>query len=109
MSNLTIPFRPSDIPIGLVGYWKFNNDAVDSSGKGYDLTSVNTPAYAIDDYWKTGEYSTDLVPASNQRFTRVRNTDLDLLDAFTIAFWMKADNITSVQVLDKDQAGNGYE
>ena len=107
-TSLTVPFRPSDIPTGLVGYWTLNNTPNDSSGKGYNLTGVNSPAYIAEDYWADGEYSTDLVPASNHRYTRARNADLDLLDAFTIAFWMKADDITSVQVVDKDQAGNGY-
>ena len=101
-------FRPDSISSGLVGYWKFNNDATDSSGNSYDLTGINTPAYAAEDYWKTGEYSTDLVAASSQYYTRTRNADLDLLNAFTIAFWMKADDITAVTIVDKDGGGDGY-
>lgn len=37
MSSLTVPFRPSDISTGLVGYWKFNNNANDSSASAYHL------------------------------------------------------------------------
>lgn len=108
MSSLTSPFRPSDISTGLVGYWKFNNDATDSSGKGYDLTGVNTPAYAQEDYWKSGEYSTDLVRATPTYYTRARNADLDLLNAFTISCWIKADDTTGGWIIGKDAVGDGY-
>lgn len=97
--SLVIPFRPSNIPTGLVGYWKFNNDATDSSGKGYDLTGVNTPAYAVDDYWKSGEYSCDLVQATPTYFTVANNADLCINDRFTIAAWIKCDDTTTVDLI----------
>lgn len=108
MSSLTVPFRPSDLPTGLVAYWKFNNNGTDSSGSGYDLTGVNTPAYAVDDYWKSGEYSCDIVAATPTYFSRASNTDLDLLGSFTIAYWAKPDDASSVSHLDNDGNALGY-
>ncbi len=104
-------FRNSDLPTGLVGYWKFNNDATDSSGKGYDLTAgagAAAPTFALIDYWKSGEYSTEFTASDNEYYTVTRNADLDCLNAFTIAGWIYADDITSVAIVDKDSAGNGY-
>ena len=44
-------FRPSNLPTGLQGYWKFNGNANDASPNAYHLSNVNTPGYAADDYW----------------------------------------------------------
>lgn len=108
MADLTTPFRPSDIPTGLVAYWKFNNAATDSSANGYTLTGTNTPAYAVDDYWKSGEYSCDLVASTPTYFKINDNDTLDLVDAFTIAGWIKADDITTTTIIDKGSGTTGY-
>jgi hypothetical protein len=101
-------FRPSDISTGLVGYWKFNNDATDSSGKGYDLTAVDSPAYDVADYWKSGEYSVH-PDGSADYFTRARNTDLDLLNKLTITAWVKLDDLGNYHsIITKDSGVGGY-
>lgn len=84
-------FRPSDLPTGLVGYWKFNNDATDSSGSGYNLTAINTPTYAVDDYWKSGEYSAGLASASTQKYEIADAScpNLSVTTAFTIHMLVK--------------------
>lgn len=100
-------FRPDDIPTGLIGYWKFNNDATDEQGA-YDLTAVNTPTYvASGNYWKDA-YSTDLVAASSMYFTVTDANPLDLVDAFTIAGWIKCDDITTTTIIDKGSGATGW-
>jgi hypothetical protein len=112
ITNFSKPvFRPDSLSTGLVGYWKFNNGVTDSSGKGYDLTAgagAAAPTFALIDYWKSGEYSTDFKAADNEYYTITRNADLDCLNAFSIAGWIYADDITSVAIVDKDSVGNGY-
>ena len=101
-------FRPSDLSTDLIAYWKFDSDGTDEQGN-YDLTPVNTPAYTTEDYWRTGEDSCDLVAASTQHYTSARDTDLDLLDRWSIALWMKPDDVTSVSILSKGFTGSkGY-
>jgi hypothetical protein len=112
MNALETPFRPSDIPLGLVGYWKFaetsGTDASDSSGKGYTLTGVNTPVFELGDYWKTGGYSTKLTAASSMHYTLADNADLQLLGNFSISAWIKkAASATAYVLLDKN--GDGGE
>ena len=88
-------FRPSDISTGLVGYWKFNNDATDSSTSGYDLTAVNSPTYTATDYWKSGEYSADLEATSNQYFSIAHAScpNLQLTTYCTLSAWVKPESI----------------
>ena len=107
MSDLETPFRPSDIPTNLVGYWKFNNDATDEQGT-YDLTASGTPAYVVEDYWKSGEYSTDLNGAIPMYFTRADADALDFVNAFSFAGWIKADDITTTTIVDKGSGATGY-
>jgi hypothetical protein len=89
--SLDVPFRPDSIATGLVGYWKFNNDATDSSASGYNLTAVNTPTYTANgNYWKD-EYRADLASASSQYF-RIDNAstpNLKGLTALTWSCWLK--------------------
>lgn len=94
-------FRPSSITSGLVGYWKFDNDATDSSGSGYNLTANNTPTYAITDYWKTGEYSADLEDGSSQYFSILSASapNLGFTTAYTIAGWFKVESSTSDDIV----------
>lgn len=94
-------FRPSSITTGLVGYWKFDNDATDSSGSGYNLTANNTPTYAITDYWKTGEYSADLEDGSSQYFSILSASapNLGFTTAYTIAGWFKVESSTSDDIV----------
>ena len=63
MSSLIIPFRPSDIPTGLVGYWKFNNDATDSSASGYHLNGA--PEVNVNSGLETWTGLTNLVTNGN--------------------------------------------
>ena len=106
MGAFTIPFIPSDIPVGLVGYWKFNNDATDSSGKGYNLTAGGSPTYTANgNYWKDA-YCTNT--SSGKYFTKTRNADIDLIGAFTISLWVKANSGSSIYFLDKKGSTTGY-
>lgn len=93
--SLTVPFRPSDISTGLVGYWKFDNNANDSSASGYNLTAVNSPTYTQTDYWKSGEYSAGLEQDSSQYFTITDASCPNLRisgSAVTVVGWIKMES-----------------
>lgn len=110
MSTLETPFRPSDIPLGLVGYWKFNNDATDSSGNGYDLTPQNTPTYTANgSYWKD-TYCGNTVEASNQLWSYTDPTNLHFTASCSIAFWMKHSTDTGGEIFICRAGGDkGYQ
>lgn len=104
-------FRPSDIPTGLVGYWKFNNDATDSSGSGYNLTANNTPTYTANgNYWKDA-YTSNLVSASSQYYSVADQTPLDFAGtSYTWAFWIKPTTLVDGGIFNKQDWAptNGY-
>ncbi|MBU1457039.1 MAG: LamG domain-containing protein, partial [Proteobacteria bacterium] len=96
-------FRPGDITTGLVGYWKFNNDATDSSSNGNNLTAVNTPTYVANgNYWKD-EYIADLEDGSSQYYTLAdaSQTGLDITGSFTIATWIKRESADQHTIVAK--------
>jgi len=100
-------FRPSDITLNQVGFWKFDDDALDSSVNSYDLTPVNVPTYATPDYFSSGEKSAVLVSASSQHYTHADNADLRLLDAFSLGCWVNKTASATYNLFDKN--GDGGE
>jgi len=67
---------------GLVGYYKFNNDANDSTSNGNDLTETNSPTYSTDVAFlsdNANTHSIDLEASSNQYLIR---TDTNLSSNF---------------------------
>lgn len=111
-TSLTVPFRPSDIATGLVGYWKFNNDATDSSGNTLTLTENGSPTYSANaNYWKD-EYAAVL--AGGKSFSRADgDASLELVgSAYSLSIWMKnTDPLAASQTLfSKLEGGNkGYK
>lgn len=102
-------FRPDSIPTGLVGYWKFNNDATDSSASGYDLTAVNSPTYVATDYWKSGEYSGNCEATASQYWYHADDEKLDLDGSYTLAGWFKVESLADRTIIAKAQVGStGY-
>ena len=101
-------FRPGNLSTNLVAWYKFDNDATDSSGNSYDLTAENTPAYATEDYWVTGEKSTDLVAGSSQYFHSA-NAAFNITGAYTVAGWVNADDTTTVYIVNRWAANKGYK
>jgi hypothetical protein len=102
----TVPFRPSNLPTNLVAYWAFNGNANDSSVNGYTLTPISSPVYVSKEYWNANS-SADLTSSSGQYFTRDRNANLDLLNAFTISGWINPDDVTTTTIVQKNPA-SGY-
>ncbi len=109
-------FRPSSIPSGLKGYWKFDEASgsrADSSGNNNNLTDNNTVMSSATDYWKTGENSADF-ELSNSEFlslTHAAQTGLGLTGgAFTIAASIKMEsNASSCVIMAKySTAAKGY-
>ena len=112
MGAFTTPFRPSDLGTGLVGYWKFNNDATDSSSSGYDLTAENSPTYTENgNYWKD-EYCANTADSGNKCFTLTHKAPLDFVgESFTWSFWAKATSLgTAPGIIGKSNWSptNGY-
>jgi hypothetical protein len=99
MGAFTTPFRPSDISTGLVGYWKFNNDATDSGSNGFTLTANGAPTYTANgNYWKD-EYS-GVLNGSSQSWSRADNALLDMNGkSFTFFAWVKLDALGSTNTI----------
>ncbi len=70
----------------LVGHWKFDNNLVDSSGNGRDLTATVGPTYGVGNDGQA-IFDTD-VGYSTQPFL----TGTVLTQEFRILFWFKADS-----------------
>jgi len=86
----------SNINAGLVGWWKFDesagNSTVDSSGNGITGTLVNSPA------WVSGKLNNALqfVRASSMKVTLASNSALAMgSNSFTFAAWIYADSYAS--------------
>jgi len=111
-SSLTVPFRPSDISTGLVGYWKFNNDATDSSGNSNNLSNGTTyPTYAVTDYWKSGEYSADFEKDSTQYLTIASGSQTGLnmyQKSFTVVYWVKPETVTGGYIVKRGAVNTEY-
>ena len=94
ISPLTTPFRPSDLPGGLQGYWKFDGNTTDASPNGYHLTNVGTPSYVEDDYWATSEQSGNQSGANYWSIPDANCPNLALPGtAFTMGAWIKMDGV----------------
>lgn len=115
--SLTVPFRPSDIPAGLQGFWKKDEGSgsrVDSSGNGNTLTDNNTVGATAENYFDlSGDGSADF-EAGNSEFlsiTDVSQVGLDLAASdFTFATWVKLETVTGDKPLfAKGASGAGYK
>jgi len=108
---LSRPFRPEDIPGGLVGYWKLDEVAgvrADSSGNNNNLTENPTVGSIAEDYWSTGENSADFENDSTEylSITDAAQTGLDISGAsgvFSFSAWVKFESMGATQYL----AGKG--
>ena len=101
MASLSTPFRPSDLPTGLLAYWKLNNGATDSSGNGYNLSAVNAPTYTANgNYWKDEYCGVSTAASKYWSLTNASATALKLLNTdFTIFGWYKAGATTIGEVI----------
>lgn len=109
-NDLTHPFRPGDIPTGLQGWWKFDNNANDSGPNGYTLTANGSPTYTTDTYWKEGEKSTHLVTGSSQYFSRSGASSANIVKAgtHTVVGWVKLNSASSnYDLLSTSQSSGG--
>ena len=109
MGAFTTPFRPSDISTGLVGYWKFNNDATDSSGSGYNLTAYSTPTYTANaNYWKD-EYCANLNGTAYFEATNASAPNLGLVaTSWTVGFQLKKNTATDFYIQKFDGGSGGW-
>ena len=100
-------FRPSDIPTNLVGYWKFNNDATDSSTSGYNLTGTGTPTYNTPDYWSSGEKYVDYNGSSQYHsIAHASCPNLALsASAYTVSCWIKPETVSGTIYLASKFSG----
>lgn len=105
-------FRPSDIPTGLVGYWKLGETSgtrVDSSSNGNDLTDNNTVGSVAQDYWSTGENSADF-ESGNSEYLSIADasqTGLDITGSYSVSVWFKAESFAGGYILAKNYTGYG--
>ena len=80
----------AELPTGLIGHWKLNGDAEDSSGNNYDLTNTN------------GTYTTNRDSQSNKAIQLQTNAYIERdpfteaqLQEFTACFWFKANALAT--------------
>jgi hypothetical protein len=93
--------------IGLEGYWKFNSDALDSSGIGRDLTLTGSVPFAAGLIGQAADF-----PGTNFNYY-VRGADDPVLNfglglaAFTISVWVNADALPGgfATITEKGQGG----
>ena len=101
-------FRPSDISTGLVGYWKFNNDATAATGT--NLTAVNTPTYATTTYWKDGEYHS--TTNGSDEYFKIAKADAGTLQftgkSFSFFGQVKFNSLTDAYFCHKWTANKGF-
>ena len=95
----------SELERGLVGWWKFDGDATDSSGNGNDGT-VNGATLTTDRHGlANGAYSFDGV----NDYIQVPHHDSLSLKSFTLSIWFNSTAIGSRSMLLKDNhTGNNY-
>lgn len=104
--------EPSD-PIGdtlradVVAYWKMDENGNDASGRGNDLTLVNSPSFAA------GKVGNALVmtSASEQGARLDNNADIQLANGdYSIAFWLRLSSKDADQtILEKISLAFDYE
>lgn len=83
---------------GLVGYWKFNNDATDSTSNNNDLTAVNSPTYSTDvGFYGNNEVSADfeLSDSDYMYITDASQTGLDITGDISVEAWVKIEQLPS--------------
>ena len=93
---------------GLQGYWKFDNNFLDSSGNGYDLTPVGNPPFRSDGVM--GQ-ALDL-PGNNSQYAHRTVDDAAFNFAasdFTIQVWANFRSVdsTGTVFIEKFDGGNG--
>ncbi len=87
----------------LKAYYKFQNNANDSSGLGHDLTDIGTPTYSsgVDDvpftyYLTTAENLTSIVlDGTDDALSIADHADLKPTGSFTVGGWIKSSTIAS--------------
>lgn len=102
-------FKYASLRSGLVAYWPLNETAtsgdvtaIDTSGKGNNLTSNNSVLSAAG---KIGN-ARDFVSANSEFLSIASNTDMQFGDKdWTLAFWFNADDWGTYQVVAKDASG----
>jgi hypothetical protein len=81
--------------VGLLGRWRYNGDATDSSGNGNDETNSNGVLIADKDAVANHAYS--LVPASNAWLSKDPFV-ASHVDEFTISVWFKANALVNLML-----------
>ena len=95
----------SELERGLVGWWKFDGDATDSSGNGNDGT-VNGATLTTDRHGQAnGAYSFDGV----DDYIQVPHHESLSLTSFTLSVWFNSSRSETSSMLQKDKhTGNNY-
>lgn len=77
---------PISITRSLLAYYPFNGNLKDSSGHGYDLTSVGTVTYIQD---HSGQASQAYNLGNSRAYSNAGYFNFQRTDSFTISFWFK--------------------
>ncbi|MFA5135552.1 MAG: LamG domain-containing protein [Patescibacteria group bacterium] len=84
----TLEYSPAIIA-GLLAWWKFNDDATDSSGNGYSLTAYSAPTYVPG----VDANAIDLESGSSQ-YLKSTAAALTFTGDKSIAFWCKPESVS---------------
>jgi hypothetical protein len=104
-------FRPGDIPNGLQGWWKFDNNANDSSSSGYNLIADGSPTYSDDDYWALPEKSVIYGGGTGHHIAHASGPGLNIQGAeqsLTVSAWIKLSSGAENFVANKYAGPGGY-
>lgn len=96
-SNLEI----NTLEDGLVGYWKLENNADDSSGNGLNGTLENSPTFSTDasSTFFANNYALNLVRSSSQRIMVADSGSLLDSTYFTWSAWIKLTSLADHEVV----------
>ncbi len=90
-SSALIGASPNDVfTNGLVGYWKLDDDLIDSSGNGSTLTNVASTTYTQGKFGNAANFESD----SSQYMYVADNVPLSMTKEITMSAWIKPESVT---------------
>lgn len=98
VSGYKLRIRSQNIPDyvssnGLVGWWPFSGNSIDSSGNGNDLNNIGSVTYGSDRLNKSN--SAPILNGIGQYFSRISPNLFSGNSPYTIAFWYKSVSVNS--------------
>ena len=95
----------------LQGYWKLNNDYLDETSNGNDLTASGSPVFSTSVPWtETNANSLDLESTSNQYAADTTTSGLNITGDMTMEFWVKPESLsTDMWIIDSGTSGSETE